>query len=328
MNRKKRKKVLVVYYNLEVGGIEKKLVRLIKSFSKKKLDIELALFEQKGKLLKQLPKEVKIYNLKQGGRFRNFFKIIWQLVNIINNQKIEIIFTYGDLPGAICLLAKWLSKEKPRVIIGIGNVMSIWIKHTRLSIIRRWMNLFFLPQADKLIAVSKRIRLDLIENFMVPKRKVMVIYNLKDKLDLVKKRKKTRNKIPVILYAGRLVKQKRVDLLIKAFAEVSKLIKARLLIIGEGPEKDRLKNLIKKLEMQGKIKMENFTLDLNKRLADVDLVVLSSIVEGCPNIIMESMTVGTLVLATKYPGAEELIKDGQTGFLVDLEVNPKQLANA
>jgi glycosyltransferase involved in cell wall biosynthesis len=188
------------------------------------------------------------------------------------------------------------------------------------------MNLFFLPQADKLIAVSKRIRLDLIENFMVPKRKVMVIYNLKDKLDLVKKRKKTRNKIPVILYAGRLVKQKRVDLLIKAFAEVSKLIKARLLIIGEGPEKDRLKNLIKKLEMQGKIKMENFTLDLNKRLADVDLVVLSSIVEGCPNIIMESMTVGTLVLATKYPGAEELIKDGQTGFLVDLEVNPKQLA--
>lgn len=123
---------------------------------------------------------------------------------------------------------------------------------------------------------------------------------------------------PVIAAAGRLVRGKRFDLLIDAFAEVTAKFPAwRLRIYGGGAEKERLAERIERLGLSGSAELMGSYSPIEEEFAKASLVAVASDAESFGMTIVEAMRCGVPVVSTDCPlGPAEIIKDGVTGRLV------------
>ena len=119
-----------------------------------------------------------------------------------------------------------------------------------------------------------------------------------------------------ILAVGRLVRIKQFDLLIRAFAEVRKSHRVQLLILGEGPERRNLNELIDGYGLQNDVLLPGFVQNPWNYMAQSKLLVLTSKHEGFGNVIVEAMAVGCPVVATRCGGPEDLIRHEENGLLV------------
>lgn len=123
----------------------------------------------------------------------------------------------------------------------------------------------------------------------------------------------------IICGVGRLSRQKRFDLLIKAFSAVYKdFPDYSLVIFGEGEERDELQNLIDSEGLTGCACLAGNDPEAIRKVAEGSVFVLSSDYEGMPNVLMEAMAVGTPCVSTRCKmGPEELIENGVNGLLAD-----------
>jgi len=136
-------------------------------------------------------------------------------------------------------------------------------------------------------------------------------------------------KNPLILAAGRLVKQKNFALLLRAFARMPVTENAaHLIILGDGPEKPTLLRLAKRLGIEKKLTMPGKVINPYVWMANTDLFVLSSNFEGWPNVLIEAMVIGLPVVACDCPtGPAEILQNGAYGLLVPTN-NTEALAAA
>ena len=123
----------------------------------------------------------------------------------------------------------------------------------------------------------------------------------------------------VLGYVGRLWPQKRVRDAIWA-VEVIRNIKPKimLLVIGDGPERMDLIDYAEKVEIDDRIRFLGHREDVPRLMAAMDVLVLPSEFEGMPNSVMEAMNAGLPVVASNIPGNNELVVEGETGFLVPI----------
>jgi glycosyltransferase involved in cell wall biosynthesis len=123
---------------------------------------------------------------------------------------------------------------------------------------------------------------------------------------------------PLILAAGRLVKQKNFALLLRAFARMPITENAaHLIILGDGPERRSLMKLAERLGIQGRLSMPGRMNNPYVWMANTDLFVLSSSYEGWPNVLVEALVLGLPVVACDCPtGPAEILGAGSFGLLV------------
>jgi glycosyltransferase involved in cell wall biosynthesis len=122
---------------------------------------------------------------------------------------------------------------------------------------------------------------------------------------------------PRVLAIGRLVPEKDHDTLIKAFRLVAaEHPQAELWLVGEGPGRDSLQQLVNKCRLDGKVHFLPGQADLRPRLQQASLLVLSSVAEALPNVVLEAMAAGLPVVATRVGGLPEVVAPGKTGWLV------------
>jgi glycosyltransferase involved in cell wall biosynthesis len=91
---------------------------------------------------------------------------------------------------------------------------------------------------------------------------------------------------------------------------------AKLLIIGEGPSGDELRDLSKKLNLGDSVKFVKATLDIRRFLAVMDIFVFPSMQEGLGLSLIEAMASGKACIATSIGGISSVIEDGKNGLLV------------
>ena len=121
----------------------------------------------------------------------------------------------------------------------------------------------------------------------------------------------------IILCVGELLPNKNQQMAIQAMAEiVKKYPDAQMLLAGNGPEKDKLENLIQTMNLDNNVKMLGYVTNLQEYQKIADVSVSCSKREGLPLNIVEAMLSGTPVVASINRGHRELICDGKTGFLV------------
>jgi glycosyltransferase involved in cell wall biosynthesis len=122
---------------------------------------------------------------------------------------------------------------------------------------------------------------------------------------------------PSILGIGRLVPQKDFATLLRAFALVRAHRPARLVVLGEGPERDRLMLLSRELGIENDLLLPGFVTNPFAWLEGASLFVLSSAWEGLPTALVEALACGTPVVATDCPhGPRDVLEDGDLGPLV------------
>jgi len=206
-------------------------------------------------------------------------------------------------------------------------------EYLQLKIIRHHI-LSSLKRADKIISVSRALK-KIIVRYGIPENKIIVVPNGVDKnafYYIEKTKARDRLKLPlnakVVLNIGNLVKGKRQDLLINSIAEVKKTIKElRCFIIGIGNEEKNLRKLILRLGLKRCV----FLLPPipNKELVwwynAADVFCLTSESEGCPNVILESLSCGLPTVATAVGGIPELVSNKRLGLLVQ-KMNTEELS--
>ena len=184
---------------------------------------------------------------------------------------------------------------------------------------------FFYKRASEHICVSKYVARS-INNTLELNTEPDVIYNG------IKKRKllisPLKENSPIFINISRLTKQKDHKTLLRAFEKVNlRLPKARLLVVGEGPEKKHLVNFVKKQKI-GNVEFLGWRKNPSKILRKVNIFVLASHREGLPFSLIEAMSYSKAVISTKTPhGPQEVIGNNEYGILVPMRDEGK-LASA
>lgn len=124
----------------------------------------------------------------------------------------------------------------------------------------------------------------------------------------------------VALAVGRLSKEKAfVDLLvaINKLGELRPDSPVRLLIVGEGPERARIERAVRNLKLQDRVKMVGHARDVRPYYRLADVLAISSVSEGSPNVLLEAMAAGVPVVTTSVGGISEIVADRETALLVE-----------
>jgi len=122
---------------------------------------------------------------------------------------------------------------------------------------------------------------------------------------------------PVVAAVGRLSPEKGQSYFVDAMAAVARAVPgAQGLIVGDGQEEGRLRAKVAAMELDGAIGFAGYRRDMDRIYAAIDLLVLPSLSEGLPNVVLEAMAHGRPVIATRVGGVPEVVEDGVSGFLV------------
>jgi len=334
-------KIKIAFYipNLEIGGTERAMTRLLQGLNKEIFQVSLLLTEEKGPFLKEIPQDISIYNFNTPYVRNTFFK----LIKYLQKEKPQILVSFLIHVNIISILAKILSKTNTKIIISERTTFSHLpeiaktVKDKLLaSIFLKPLVKLTYPLADAIVCVSKGVAEDLSQFLSRSKRnKIKVIYNPVVNKELYALANQPidhpwflNKEIPVILAVGRLTKAKDYPALLKTFSLISQKQKVHLVILGEGEERKNLEELIDKLNISENINLPGFEENPYKYMKKAEVFVLCSKLEGFPNVLVEAMTLGTPVISTNcQSGPNEIIENGKNGILVPVG-NEKVLAKA
>ncbi len=259
-------------------------------------------------------KHIKLNLLKESKNifqsFVNSFKRIVILTKTIKQENPDIVITFMTQTNILAIIASKIARKK--IIISERTVYDFYNSKI-LNLVRK----LIYPFSDMLITQTNADKKNY--NFL---KNVFVIYNpieIKNSNLNVKKEK-------IIFGVGRLDKQKGFDTLIKVFSQIKK-DDWKLIIAGDGQERNNLENLIKKLQVKN-IELIGKTKEIFKWYEKASIFVLSSKKEGFPNVLIEAMSCGCASIAFDCPyGPGEIIEDGINGILVENQ-NQQKLQEA
>ena len=273
---------------------------------------------------------------------KRYIQYFWHLLKLVNSG-CDVIYAMGPVSSGLpAMIVGFLFSKKVFVKV-VGDYA--WeqarnLKQTDLGIdefqkqkltgkisLLKKIETFTCSKAYKVITPSEYLK-EIVKGWGVPGDKIEVIYNSFNysKFDFAADSNKDSN---LIISIGRLVPWKGFDTLINLFPELLKEIpELRLMIIGEGPEREKLSDLVRDLNLDGRIIINalphNLVLD-NLSLAGI--FVLNTGYEGLSHTVLEAMAAGTPVITTKIGGNPELIIDNENGLLVEYN-NREQLKEA
>lgn len=146
-------------------------------------------------------------------------------------------------------------------------------------------------------------------------------------VEILPLKKKPHNKVPIILHVGRICREKRIDVVVHAFAEILKDRDAKLIITSKGPSENDLKSLVHKMGLEDKVIFTGYISEKEKRelYRKADIFAFASITETQGLVVLEAMVAGTPVVAARGGGTLDYVKDGDTGLLFE-EGDYKELA--
>ncbi len=173
------------------------------------------------------------------------------------------------------------------------------------------------PYPDRVVTISEWTKRSLVKLGNIPAEKIEIIYPGVEYQVLSIKNKKIARESPVVIAVARLAKEKEIDLLIKAWSMLQPT-KARLQIIGDGPDRDTLEELVDTLGLEDQISFLGFVTDTKKAelFQHADLFVFPSAwdLEGFGMTTIEAMSAGLPVISTGYGPQAEIVSDGTTGW--------------
>lgn len=314
-------------------GIEPVMLTLAEQLSQKGLGVDFILNHVNENTNNRIPANVNIIDLKEPKLLRG----LSPLVSYIQKIKPLALLSAQHLTNETALIAKIFSRTSTKFIVTEHNTVSVeWRDKKKITeLLTPFFVRILYPLADGRVAVSKGVAEDLARVTHLSQKTIQVIYNPVITEKLKQKSKEAlehpwfkQGEPPVILGVGRLTAQKDFPTLIRAFAKIKQIKPARLMILGNGPERLKLNALIKELSLEGTVSMEGHVENPFAYMKQAKVFVLSSAWEGLPTVLIEAMAVGTPVISTNCKsGPAEILDGGKYGDLVPVG-DVKSMADA
>jgi glycosyltransferase involved in cell wall biosynthesis len=256
------------------------------------------------------------------GNFRSFKKALKVLKS--ENYGFDVIHGHGNLSS---LLLSHMKKTVPLVYTVHDPLpYSCRYSSSKETIIRyltfQCIDLEAWHSVNHLIAVSKRLKQDLMKKG-IPDEKISVVYNGVDREFLKENDCATSSAIlnkyglpnHFCLYVGRLTARKGIDYLLRALTKIKGVHCA---VVGDGPQREYLSSLAVRFGLQKRITFTGYVPkeDLKQLYATTDFLVLPSVAEGLPLVVMEALAMGAPVIASRVAGIPDVISDGYNGVMV------------
>jgi len=274
---------------------------------------------------------------------RKPFMSLWYYPFSLNVKKFLEKIKFDVLHGTAGTYHYSNLRDRKPVIVQPFGLESFKIKGIRgllLEILSYRMSKRNMENADVIASLGEANTKDIINLFKVPKEKIFRLPNGIDLNDIEKSledTKLTREEFNlqdadiVLINVNRLSPNKGVPYLIKALELLNKELNTKLILVGSGPEESRIKKLIRKYRLQGKVlHLKNISDEFMFQLYTLaDISVTPTLYEGgCPPlVVLEAMACGKPVVTTNILNMREAIKDEVSGFLVPPK-DPKAIADA
>jgi glycosyltransferase involved in cell wall biosynthesis len=196
-----------------------------------------------------------------------------------------------------------------------------------LAGVSRWLNRRAMARADVCIFVSEYLQ----DRFSVPGGRGLVVHEqCVRQSDIVLAPGARPPGAPIVLYVGRLAPEKGVDILVRAIGIVTGQAAVRLRVVGMGNQRDRLVKLVRTLGLEACVEFVGPVAwgdGLFGEMRGARCLVLPSLSEGYPRVILEALSQGTPVIASAVGGIPEAVNHGSVGLLVT-PGDPEELADA
>jgi glycosyltransferase involved in cell wall biosynthesis len=306
------------------GGVERMLANLTSGFLEAGIFVDLVLARAHGEHLAAIPQGVRVLHLGT----RHTKTALPGLVRYLHENRPAAVLAAKDRAIRVALLARRLSGVGIPLVGRLGTTVSAALQGKSRFRKFSWyagMRLFY-PHVDQLVAVSQGVKDDLLAITGLPPERISVIRNpvITPELKRLAAEEVThpwlvKPDLPVIVGMGRLTRQKGFPNLIAAFARLRQRRPCRLLILGEGGDRERLLGLAANLGVSGDVELTGFLANPYAVLARASLFVLSSLWEGSPNALTEALALGRPAVATDCPsGPREILAGGKYGPLVPI----------
>lgn len=315
------KKILFIIHNMEGGGAEKMMVRIMNGFVASDITVDLLLGEKTGYHLSSIHPSITVNSIGS----RMFFTYLWYMPFYFRKKKYTHIITVGHYISAAGILSRSLARVSSKVYSThhFTYPEKRELKYWKGDLVLKTLYFFTFPSADKIIAVSKG-SLAWLRKFSHRKlpRGIHIYNPAVDDSIVVKAKEPLQFPVDVkgkriLLTAGRLNVEKDHFTLIKAFSLYRQVNRASILfILGVGPLEKQIRNYIKELNCENDVHLVGYDENPYKWMAACDVFVLSSQFEGFGNVIAEAMALGKTIVSTDCPsGPGEILERGKFGYL-------------
>ena len=307
-NREK-KDILFTGYNLDIGGIEKAQVNLIKYMDKTKYNVTLILEKKEGDFLKDLDSSVRVEECKVSN-YQD--KIIRKIINVSRKLYFKIL-NYHNYDFSCCYTTYSYSANKLALMASNNNAFYI---HSNYGLIfatenefKEFFNTRNITKYKRLFFVSKESQDSFLKTYPSLKSKTIVMNNFVDIEEiLTKSEEKVTEKKPssktLFVFVGRLEDaSKKIN---RALNLVKEIPSIELWIVGDGPDRNMYEEYVEKNDLKKRVKFLGKKANPYPYMKQADYVILTSDYEGFPVTYLEAITLGKQIITTIPTSDDEI----------------------
>ena len=347
-------KVAFFLSSLAGGGVERSTLYLAGALVRAGHAVELVVCKPKGELRDQIPSGVGLVELPREGvllaRLRplrsdpagaaalllpvllpfsasNKLRFLSGLAEYLRRTRPDVLISAMTWPNLVALWARRAAGVRTRVVVSERNSFSSYVAHFS----QRWRWRFLpglvgrvYPWADAIVSVADAVGDDLAETTGLARARIRTLYNPVIGADLEARAAADPGHpwlgdpaLPVVLAAGRLRANKDFATLLRAFARARRVRPLRLVILGDGEQREALHALAQELGVAEHVALPGWVENPLAWMSRASLFVLSSAWEGLPGVLIQALACGCPVVSTDAPGgASEILAGGALGPLV------------
>ncbi|HTI67199.1 MAG TPA: glycosyltransferase [Caulobacteraceae bacterium] len=294
---------MLFLHSFDAGGVERVALRLAGAWAAVGCEVRIAMGRRGGPLTPEAPPGVPL-DFAPPFAWARHGESLWlvpHLVAMVRRHRPDVLFCAGNTYAVVAVLARLLlGRACPPIVCKVSNSLD----RRDFSPPMRWLyGLWLRVQTlfiDRFVGLAEGMRAELSQALKIADERIDIIDDPALSLNQISwgpARVPPAAGSRLFVAVGRLTPQKDFSLLLRAFA-IRPVEGDRLLILGEGRERPRLRRLARRLGVAHLVSLPGHVTDVALWLARADALVLSSRYEGVPAVVIEALAQGTPVIAT------------------------------
>jgi len=310
---------------LVTGGAERVMINLANELATRDYDVRFILARKEGELRSEVSDDVSIVDLNSPQLpFIPSFGSIVDITTYLRTADLDVLISNLSHVNVLSIAAKYLSRSSVKLVVVEQNTISAQEAYkTKLAL---QLAKVLYPYADERVGVSDGVSDDLASAANLSRDSITTIYSPVIGPYIQKKSEQPLDhpwfdddSIEVVLSVGNLRRQKRYPALVRVFDQVANQRDVKLVILGEGGDRDRIESEITKRGLEDDVDLPGQVSNPYKYMSRADVFALSSGWEGLPTVLIEALACGCPIVSTDCPsGPDEILKGGEYGTLVEV----------